>query len=88
MPKISGKNLPVPKKALSTMSKAAVNIPVLTPQLHVEFVCSVIALQVLQLTLAVLLALQSRSFLSVHFSKFLSLWLYPMQCLFRGDLLE
>lgn len=50
-PKISGKNLPVPKKALSTMSKANVNIPVLTPQLHMEIVCSVIALGVLQLTL-------------------------------------
>lgn len=66
-------NLPVPKKALSMMSKATVNIPVLTPQLHVEFVCSIIALRVLQLTFAVLLALQLRNFLSVHFIKFISL---------------
>ena len=87
-PKISCNNQPVPEKALSTMSKAAVNIPLLALQLHMEFVCSVIALWVLQLTSAVLFALQPRSFLSVHFSEFLSLWLYSMQCLFRDDLLE
>lgn len=85
VPKIAGKNMPVPKKTLSTMSEATANIPVLTPQLHMEFVCSVIELQ---LTFAVLFALQPRSFLSVHFSGFLSLWLCPTQWLFRDDLLE